>query len=239
MKKVSLSLFILLVTFFVSAQQNNLVDVVYLKNGSIIKGIITEQVPNQSIKMQTADGNIFVYQTNEIEKISKETPTRQSKNHILGVRNSRERRGYIGLSVGPSIPVGDWSVLPTGLALNLVDFGYLFTDNFGVAGKWFGTAYRKSGVDFSAGGLLGGLLASTPITPKINLEGNILIGATSFRAALGGISGNSDLYFGYGIGAGLRYNTSEKISLLLNADYLGSDEYSSVNLTFGVAYRLK
>lgn len=46
-------------------------DVVYLKNGSVIRGIIIEQLPNVQIKMKTKDGNIFVYKTEEIEKITK------------------------------------------------------------------------------------------------------------------------------------------------------------------------
>lgn len=47
-------------------------DVVYLKNGSIIRGMIIEQIPNKSIKIQTKDGNVFVYEMDEIEKITKE-----------------------------------------------------------------------------------------------------------------------------------------------------------------------
>lgn len=64
--------FALFITVVVSGQQNNLVDVVYLKNGSILRGVIIEQVPNELIKLETADGYIFVYQINEIEKITKE-----------------------------------------------------------------------------------------------------------------------------------------------------------------------
>lgn len=47
-------------------------DVVYLKNGSIIKGLIIEQVPNESLKIQTADGSIFVYEMDQVAKIAKE-----------------------------------------------------------------------------------------------------------------------------------------------------------------------
>lgn len=64
------AMFILAHSF--SHGQNNFEEVVYLKNGSIIKGIIIEQVPNQSIKIQTKDGNIFVFKYEEIEKITKE-----------------------------------------------------------------------------------------------------------------------------------------------------------------------
>ena len=47
-------------------------DVVYLKNGSIYHGMIIEQVPNVSIKIQTADRNVYAFKMDEIEKITKE-----------------------------------------------------------------------------------------------------------------------------------------------------------------------
>ena len=34
-------------------------DVVYLKNGSVIRGLIMEQVPSQSLKLVTPDGSTF------------------------------------------------------------------------------------------------------------------------------------------------------------------------------------
>ena len=55
-----------------SETNQQLLDVVYLKNGSVIKGTIIEQVPNVQIKIQTKDGNIFVYKFEEIEKMTKE-----------------------------------------------------------------------------------------------------------------------------------------------------------------------
>lgn len=47
-------------------------DVVYLQNGSIIRGMVIEQVPNVSIKIQTSDGSIFVYEMKDVAKIAKE-----------------------------------------------------------------------------------------------------------------------------------------------------------------------
>jgi len=64
--------FVIILAQFSSAAQTNYEEVVYLKNGSIIHGVIIEQVPNYSIKIQTKDGNIFVYKLEEIEKITKE-----------------------------------------------------------------------------------------------------------------------------------------------------------------------
>ncbi len=45
-------------------------DIIYLKNGSIIKGTIIDQVPKQSIKIKTRDGNLLVYNAADIEKTS-------------------------------------------------------------------------------------------------------------------------------------------------------------------------
>ena len=61
-------LFILLLGFTLGQEY---VDVIYLKNGSVIKGVIIEQIPNKSLKIETADGSIFVYEIEQISKISK------------------------------------------------------------------------------------------------------------------------------------------------------------------------
>jgi len=47
-------------------------DVVYLKDGSIIRGMIIEQIPNISIKIETKGNKVFEFKMDEIEKIKKE-----------------------------------------------------------------------------------------------------------------------------------------------------------------------
>lgn len=54
------------------AQRTQLEDVVYLKNGSIIRGTIIEQVPGISLKIETRDGNVFVYTLDQVERFTKE-----------------------------------------------------------------------------------------------------------------------------------------------------------------------
>ena len=71
MKKLVLLLFCAMSTMFAAAQAN-LQDVVYLKNGSVVRGTIIEQVPGVSLKLQTNDGNIFVYSIADVEKMTKE-----------------------------------------------------------------------------------------------------------------------------------------------------------------------
>jgi len=63
---------------------------VYLKNGSIIKGVVLEQVPNKSIKVQTSDGSIYVYKMSEVEKITKDLQeTNESKPNKVKSKDSR------------------------------------------------------------------------------------------------------------------------------------------------------
>ena len=76
--KTYLAILIFALITTVSFGQNNYEDVVYLKNGNIIRGTITEQVINKSLKIETADKNIFIYQIDEIEKITKEHPKYKS-----------------------------------------------------------------------------------------------------------------------------------------------------------------
>ena len=58
------------------------VDVVYLKNGSIIRGTIIQQAAGDKVKIQTADGSVFVFNQDEVLKTEKEaapqTTTHQS-----------------------------------------------------------------------------------------------------------------------------------------------------------------
>jgi hypothetical protein len=76
MKKIIFSFLTTIFCIIVYGQNPN--DIVYLKNGSIIKGIVTEQVLGYYLKIMTTDGNILdyknilIYQMDEVEKISKE-----------------------------------------------------------------------------------------------------------------------------------------------------------------------
>ena len=50
-------------------------DVVHLKDGGVRRGLILEQVPNESVKLKTAYGEIFVLKWSDILKIGKEEKT--------------------------------------------------------------------------------------------------------------------------------------------------------------------
>src|SRR5688500_12949502 len=75
MNALKLSLLIILFGALSTARvmaQSDMEDVIYLKNGSIYRGVIIEQIPNVSMKIKTLGGNVFAVGIAEIEKITKE-----------------------------------------------------------------------------------------------------------------------------------------------------------------------
>jgi hypothetical protein len=74
--KKTITLLFTLFLFFNGKSQTNYEDVVYLKNGSIIHGVIIEQVPGISIKIKNHLNDVLFYKIDEIEKMTKEEPTK-------------------------------------------------------------------------------------------------------------------------------------------------------------------
>lgn len=93
--KLLLKLVLLIAAFqlfpiYAYAQQSE--DVVYLKNGSIIHGTITDSVQGVSIKIQTKDNNIFVFKTDEILKMTKEEVTLKKDEIKKDVKDSTKNK---------------------------------------------------------------------------------------------------------------------------------------------------
>lgn len=138
MKKILLSVLFVLSTILVFGQ-NGYQDVVYLKNGSIIRGILIEQVPNKSIKVETADGSVFVYQIDDVEKITKERPVR-NRTGLMGdsLEDVGLKSGYKGIvELGYQFGVGSLGM--DRLKLNIIN-GYQFNPYFS-AGVGTGLRY--------------------------------------------------------------------------------------------------
>lgn len=109
MKKTFLLLIVMLFGVVSASFAQGNIDLLHLKNGSIIRGQVLEQIPNKTVKIQTYDGSIYVYNMSQVLKITKDTSrkklpdTRAAKydtfdenNRYLKKRNSQTLRGYKG-----------------------------------------------------------------------------------------------------------------------------------------------
>lgn len=103
MKRIII-VFALIIGLFLSVSANELQEVLYLKNGSIIKGTIIEQVPEETVKIQTYDGSLFVYPMSDVLKITKE-----KNNRVEDVNDKK-------IKSGPKL---------------IADFGGVFLDDYG------------------------------------------------------------------------------------------------------------
>ncbi|MBP5473375.1 MAG: hypothetical protein J6X92_01285, partial [Bacteroidales bacterium] len=76
MKKLLILFTFLLLGANLLAQSAN--DVVYLKNGSVIKGTVSNVTPNETVTIQTSDGSVFVLNMSEVTQIAHEGNTEQN-----------------------------------------------------------------------------------------------------------------------------------------------------------------
>lgn len=144
-KYLVLILFTLCTTM--SFGQSNSQDVVYLKNGTIIRGVIIELIPNKSIKIETADRSVFVYQMDEIEKVIK----RSIQEGKIGgsLSNSSLPSDYMVykgiVELGYQIGVGEFGLNRLKLnIINGVQINPFFSLGFGTGLRYYLDSHFKS-----------------------------------------------------------------------------------------------
>ncbi len=139
MKKF-LILFSAIIVLSISANAQRKQDVVYLKNGSMIRGVMLEFKPDEYVKIETKDRSVWVFNNDQIEKVTKEAR--------LGKQIQPKYHGYyMTLSTGFLPGRGNWGT-EVNVFLRMVN-GYQFNEKFGLG---FGT--ELSGLDSRNGGLM-------------------------------------------------------------------------------------
>ncbi len=101
--------------------QTNFEEVVYLKNGSIIRGTIIEQIPNETLKIQTKDGNIFVYKFDEVAKTTKESIINSTINNNNVVNTSNINSGFLDATIVNEISSENEEPVLVQVAHNILD----------------------------------------------------------------------------------------------------------------------
>lgn len=100
MKNLLLCLFLLLIgTGNVSAQDNDTaqtVSVVYFKDGSVMRGTVLEQIPDEYVKIRITGGSVLTVQMSEVERIKSDASLYTF--HPDG-SNSKTRGFYHGFNV--------------------------------------------------------------------------------------------------------------------------------------------
>lgn len=91
-----------------NAAQAEDVDVVYLKNGSRIVGVIVEMVPSENLRIRTADGSEFVYRMDEVERIAREPAPQSADESDLRMVPYYEIGAVLGTPGAINVMAGRW-----------------------------------------------------------------------------------------------------------------------------------
>ncbi len=91
-------------------------DVVYLKNGSTIRGAVIEILPDSIVKIKTPDSSLFVFPMSDVEKTRNERVTQIQVREWTSMSASRtvletfgDRNVSFSLAVGVGAPIGDYA----------------------------------------------------------------------------------------------------------------------------------
>ncbi len=194
MKVISLSiLFAFLFILFTNlSRAEQTTQILYLKNGSVIKCNVIEFDPAKQIKIKTSDGSVYVYEANQIDKLSSDiNAEQQTNNNSSNNRTSYTEFGaYILTPGGFNIGIGQWnndiglrfSIGSTGTIVGgEVEFGWVLYDqiktrqsiNIALAGL---STFEGSDAFFGVG----------PVynlnTHGFHLETGLLVGNTTFES---------------------------------------------------------
>ncbi len=221
------ALFVIVMMLPATVQAQSYEDVVHLKNGSVIRGMIVEQVPNESLKIETRDGNIFVYQMGEVEKMTKEmtAPRSPRTSRSTGNRVAREPefnkpQGYLGIvEVGGGLGLGNYAAQRASVSMiNGYRFFPQLAVGIGVGAEMFFYTWQ----DYNNGDVFTGPELSMPVF--LHLRSDFIDGkVTPYIAVNAGY--NISLSGGF-IGGmmidpslGISFNVGRKNHLMIGAGY--------------------
>ncbi len=212
--------------------QNVVRDVVHLKNGSVIKGIITEQVPGQSLTIETVDGSVFVLSIEDVAKITKETEATKAVKVGKSPAEGKNRFSYYSLNLGVATDFEE-----VGLGLNLVELNLATQSGLGGTLKWGANSYVVDEITLGIGYLLVGPSYSH-LMSKPNIIGTYraLVGYSVPSLTYDGETVSGDGSFALDIGASFRFAAHKRWNLLLTPDILLIDGEFFLNVGVGFAF---
>lgn len=103
LKKTLVTITVLVAVSTAALAQKAIYDVVYLKNGSVLKGTIVEQLPDSLVKIEIAGGSIIAVSMEELGSIAYRTQMKSSskmpEDHMeKQPLMSRKERGYFNIT---------------------------------------------------------------------------------------------------------------------------------------------
>ncbi|MBL3656001.1 outer membrane beta-barrel protein [Fulvivirga sediminis] len=168
-----------------------------------------------------------------------------------------KKRGFVGINIGPSMPLNNYDfITKTGTRAN-VDVGYYFGKYIGVNISAFASTNTMENTDmnrWSYGGIMAGPLLSYNLSKIISFDLRPMVGYSITMLPI-----HSNFYFQYedkvekghsivyNAGASVKYALGSRLQIPLNVDYMYTNpqfdkyninkEVESISITTGFYYR--
>lgn len=258
MKKLTTLFTTLLITTISFSQNENCDDLIF-KNGEEIYGLISE-ITTSEVKYKRCDnpeGPTFSLEKSKLLMIRYKNGTKDvfnsteinspglnSSSKVGSESKTKRNKGYIGISLGSSVPTGTFSTggssPSAGFAMNLLTLGYRFTDNIGITLNWGANGFSSYDLDVIS--VAFGYLA---IGPMITIPTGSLVSIDikpQYAFAYGSIdysdyASNYDLEYTGGsallIGTSINFDFGKKIGVSFDTDFLSIFNFNDVILTEG------
>ncbi len=229
-------------------------DVVYLKNGGVMRGTIIEMIPEKSVKLQTSDGNILVFSMSEIDRVAKDVPLTEMESQEM--RNKIESWYlFFAIGYGSAYYPGQLrqavdqlnstsGVSHIGMSIEIPGVYWPLQNNHTiVGGSLNGVAdrYEASGHSIQINQYLLSVSSWHFLTGEIGdgifLRGDLGIAWLNAQSSPGG-SSSSSAGFGILVGGGYSYPVSNETRLTLNFNYAArrveGESYGASSFNIGI-----
>jgi hypothetical protein len=202
-----------------SQAQAPMEDVVYLKNGTVLKGKVLEFTPSGTIKVEIMGGSVFVYPADEVEKIAKE-PSKTAGLEFYPGRRMVERKPFVYKNKGLT---------------NLTEFGVMVGDNGGATIQnvtsyilnprlSIGVGFGLDRIDWLLRlapvfvNVSGDIIPNAPVTPFYFGQGGYTFGMVNqntWEPQITNVRGG----FMAALGFGVKFNTRYKLRYVVDLSY--------------------
>jgi hypothetical protein len=192
------------------AQKKGWQDVVYLKNGSIIRGELVAEPAAGTVKIETVGRNLFVFRDAEVEKVTRELVRAVFKYpYSTGYVNMTE----VGLSVGNSYGLNEGR--KEDITLQTFN-GYQFASYLALGLTAGVDAYSR--ITLLPLGLgLRGDLTKTKVRPYYGLDAGYAVDWLNNPRQPGNRRGGGGFFWSPGLG--LKFSTRKNHAFLINLAY--------------------
>lgn len=207
------ALFVLLSQFLFA--QNNQQDVVYLKNGSVIRGFISVFVPDSSVTIKTEGQSIFVFEMSEVEKITREEQPATKKKRVPFIKE----KGYFNETDLHVLLGSGTDNVTTGQSVTTVN-GYQVNRFFRVGGGLGFAHYNDySHTFFPLFARVSGDMVKFRVTPIYFTDAGyaFLIEKDSYTSDVEELSSKGGLFIKAGVG--LKFYTASKAAISITAGF--------------------